>query len=422
MSIVLVGINHKTAPVEVRERLAFSDESCARGLAALVDGEVVREGLIVSTCNRVEVLASAERRRGGEAVERLNRFLSESREVPAEFLGGHLYTHADEAAVRHVFRVASSLDSLVVGEPQVLGQVRHAYSLAVEAGTAGRVLHKLVHHAFHVAKRVRTETGIAASAVSVSYTAVELGRKIFGSLKGATVLLVGAGEMAELAARHLAGAGATRLLVANRTYSAAQQLALEFGGEAVEFECLADSLAEADIVICSTGAREYVVTPEMAARALASRRNRPAFFIDISVPRNVDPRVGELDNLFVFDVDDLERVVASNVREREREAERAELIVESEVMQFQQALRNLDLGPTVGALKERLQTIAREEFERQRARLGPLTPEQERAVEALLQSTVNKISHPVIHRMRRSYDTGEDDNVQAWRDIFRLDE
>jgi glutamyl-tRNA reductase len=422
MSIVLVGLNHKTAPVEVRERLSFSDEACAESLRALVDGEVVREGLIVSTCNRVEILAASPRQKGEDAVGRLSEFISSARSVPVELFSGHLYTHADEAAVRHVFRVASSLDSMVVGEPQVLGQVRHAYSLAVEAGTAGRVLHKLVHHALRVAKRVRTETGIAASAVSVSFTAVELGRKIFGSLKGATVLLVGAGEMAELAAQHLAGAGAARVLVTNRTYATAQNVAVKFGGEAVEFGALEETLAQADIVICSTGAREYIITHEMAERARAARRNRPAFFIDISVPRNVDPAVAKLANLFVFDVDDLEAVVASNIREREREAERAELIVESEVTQFQQALRALDIGPTVGALKEKLRRIAHEEFERQRHRLGPLTPEQEQAVEQMLMSAVNKISHPVIHRMRHSYDAGEETEVQAWRDIFGLEE
>ncbi|MDT7779399.1 MAG: glutamyl-tRNA reductase [Acidobacteriota bacterium] len=422
MSIVLVGLNHKTAPVEVRERLSFSDEACAESLHTLVDGEVVREGLIVSTCNRVEILATSSGQMDVEAVGRLSQFLSSVRSVPFELFRGHLYTHADEAAVRHVFRVTSSLDSMVVGEPQVIGQVRRAYSLAVEAGTAGRVLHKLVHSALRVAKRVRNETGIAAAAVSISFTAVELGRKIFGSLKGATVLLVGAGEMAELAAQHLAGAGAARVLVTNRTYEMAQQLAVKFGGEAVEFDALEEYLAQADIIICSTGAREYVITPEMAERARASRRNRPAFFIDISVPRNVDPAVAKLSNLFVFDIDDLQAVVASNIREREREAERAELIVESEVLQFQQALRDLDIGPAVGALREKLRRIAQEEFARQRSRLGTLTPEQEQAIEAMLMSAVNKISHPVIHRMRRSYDKGADEEVQAWRDIFGLEE
>lgn len=422
MSIVLVGLNHKTAPVEVRECLAFTDEACAESLLALVDGEVIREGLIVSTCNRVEVLAATGNSKSNEGASRISTFLSETRSVPHDFFNHHLYTHADEAAVRHVFRVASSLDSMVVGEPQVLGQVRHAYSLAVAAGTAGRVLHRLVHHALHVAKRVRTETGIAASAVSISYTAVELGRKIFGSLKGSTVLLVGAGEMAELAAQHLVSAGATRILIANRTYETAQWLADKFNGQAVDYSLLSQHLAEADITICSTGASEYVITRQMASEALAARRNRPAFFIDISVPRNIDPAVGELDNLFVFDVDDLEAVIASNIREREHEAERAELIVESEVMQFQQALRNLHIGPTVGALRQKLQDIARAEYQRQRNRLGSLTPEQEQAIEALLLSTVNKISHPVISRMRRSYDTGVEENMQAWRDIFGLEE
>lgn len=421
MSIVLVGLNHKTAPVAVRERLAFSDEACAEGLRALVDGELVSEGLIVSTCNRVEVLAAtSERLREGK--ERIEDFLSRSRCLPQEDFSGHLYSHTDDAAVRHVFRVASSLDSMVVGEPQVLGQVRRAYSLAVEAGTAGRVLNRLVHQAFHVAKRVRTETGIASSAVSISYTAVELGRKVFGDLKDRTVLIIGAGEMAELSAKHLVNAGVSRVLVTNRTASAAHKIASQFGGEAVDFTRLSAHLAEADILICSTGASEYVITPAIAREALERRRNRPAFFIDISVPRNIDPEVGRIPNLFIFDIDDLESVIASNIREREREAERAELIVESEVMQFQQSLRNLDIGPTLGALRGKLQDIARSEYIRQRQRLGELTPQQERAIESLLLSTVNKISHPIIYRLKSSYDEGRGEDVQAWRDTFGLEE
>jgi glutamyl-tRNA reductase len=422
MSIVLVGVNHKTAPVEVRERLAFSDEACAESLHALVDGERISEGLIVSTCNRVEVLASTGNIDSSAGATHIMDFLSKIRSIPQDFFQQHLYAHVEDAAVRHMFRVTSSLDSMVVGEPQIIGQVRHSYSLAVEAGTAGRVLHKLVHHSLHVAKRVRSETGIASSAVSISYTAVELGKKIFGTLKGATVMLVGAGEMAELAARHLATAGASRILVANRTLASAEQLAAKFAGEALDFRDLPARLSEADVIIVSTGASGFVITPEMARVASSERRNRPAFYIDISVPRNVDPRVGEINNLFVFDIDDLEAVIASNIREREREAERAELIVESEVMQFQQALRQLDLGPTVAAVRERLHEIAREEFKRQRARLGSLTSEQEKAIESLLASTVNKIAHPVITRLRRSHETGQDDNVQAWRDSFKLDE
>jgi glutamyl-tRNA reductase len=422
MAIVLVGINHKTAPIEVRELLAFSDEACAAGLRNLVDGEVVREGLIVSTCNRVEVLAATGKHQIIESGERIADFLTRSPTLPDPSFCDHLYRHNDDQAVRHLFRVASSLDSMVVGEPQVLGQVRQAYSIALEAGTAGRVLNRLIHHAFRVAKRVRSETGIAANAVSISYMAVELGKKIFGSLKGQSVLLLGAGEMAELSARHLVNGGVSRVVVANRGPEASRRLAEEFGAESIRFEQLSDYLPEADIVVCSTGANEYVLTAASAREALNRRRNRPVFFIDISVPRNLDPQIGELPNAFLFDIDDLESVVCSNIREREREAERAELIVDSEVMQFQQTMRMMELGPSIGALRRKLQGIAQAEMVRQRNRLGPLSPEQEKAIESLLISTVNKISHPLISHMRRSCELSDADTVQAWRELFDLED
>jgi glutamyl-tRNA reductase len=303
---------------------------------------------------------------------------------------------------------------MVIGEPQVLGQVRHAYSLAVEAGTAGRILNRLVHHTFRVAKRVRNETGIAASAISISYMAVELGKKIFDSLKGCTVMLVGAGEMAELSARHLMNAGVTRVIIANRTEETARQIANEFGANTVSLDQIDKVLAEADVVICSTGAPDYVITGERTRKALASRRNRPTCFIDISVPRNIDPAVGK--------IDDLESVISSNIREREREAERAELIVQSEVMQFQQKLRLMDFGPSIGALRQNMQDIARSEMARQRKRLGPLTADQEAAIEALLMSTVNKISHPILNQMRRFYVTSETDVAPDPKDPFGLEE
>jgi glutamyl-tRNA reductase len=422
MSIVLIGINHKSAPVEVRERLAFTEDACSSGLRTLVDGDVVREGLIVSTCNRVEILAETASERLNDTIERVNQFLNGSDALPRPFLDAHLYQHTDDQAIRHLFRVASSLDSMVVGEPQVLGQVRRAYSIALEAGTAGRILNRLIHHAFRVAKRVRTETGIGANAVSISYMAVELGKKIFDSLKGRTALLIGAGEMAELSARHLLNAGVTRVLLANRTEERATRLATDLGGEAISFDGLSDYLAEADIIICSTAADHYVITESMARDALSKRRNRPSFFIDISVPRNIDPAVGKIANVFVFDIDDLESVISSNIREREREAERAELIVESEIMQFQQTLRMLDIGPTIGALRNKLHDIARSELTRQRNRLGPLSAEQESAIEALLVATVNKISHPLLSHMRRSFDASDAETIQAWRDIFGLEE
>lgn len=422
MSIVLVGVNHKSAPIAVRERLAFTDDDCAAGLKTLVDGQVIREGLIVSTCNRVEILTESSATQPDDTRERLVEFLSRSDDVPRSFFETHIYQHTDESAVRHLFRVTSSLDSMVVGEPQVLGQIRRSYSIALDAGTAGRVLNRLVHHAFRTAKRVRTETGIGANAVSISYMAVELGKKIFDSLEGRTALLIGAGEMAELSARHLVNAGVSRVLLANRSNEPALRIAEELGGEAVKLEHVTEYLSEADVVICSTSADQYVVTESMARQALSRRRNRPSFFIDISVPRNVDPAIAKLPNTFLFDIDDLESVISSNIREREREAERAELIVESEIMQFQQALRALDAGPALGTFRQTLQDIARQELAKQRNRLGPLTADQERSIEALLLSTVNKISHPVLSHMRRSYDAGDAEAIQSWRDVFGLDE
>jgi glutamyl-tRNA reductase len=423
MSIILIGVNHKTAPVEIRERLAFDDAACSAGLRTLVDGDVVREGLIVSTCNRVEILSAMPSEQLEFGAGRVTQFLDTSGKLPPGFLKDHLYKHTDEEAVRHLFRVASSLDSMVVGEPQVLGQVRHAYSLAVEAGTAGRVLNRLVHHTFRVAKRVRTETGIAASAVSISYMAVELGKKIFDTLKGCTVLLIGAGEMAELSAKHLVNAGATRVLITNRTAAAAQQLANQIeNATTVPFDHLDDALHESDLVICSTGAPSYVLTEAQMSRALSRRRKRPTCLIDISVPRNIDPNVAHVRNVFLFDIDDLENVISSNIREREREAERAELIVQSEVMQFQQSLRLMDVGPSIGALREKFQDIARAELERQRKRLGPLTKDQEAAVESLLMSTVNKISHPLLNQMRRFYGAADSDAAPSPADMFDLED
>ncbi len=422
MTLILTGVSHKTAPVEVRERLAFAKDALRESLHALVDGAVVREGMILSTCNRVELLADLDPERVAEGITRVTEFLTSRGEDSGNDLGVYVYEREGEEAARHFFRVASSLDSMVVGEPQILGQVRQAYADARDAATAGRTLHRLMHRAFHAAKRVRSETNVAACAVSVSYAAVELGRKILGTLEGRTVLLIGAGEMAELAARHLSKCGAARILVANRTHETARRLATEFGGEAVPYERFPAMLPEADIVICSTGAQDYVVTARMAREALAQRRNRPSFFIDISVPRNVDPLVGEVANLFVFDVDDLEAVVASNIREREREAERAAAIVEAELAEFRKSLGDLRIGPTIASLKGRLHDIAGEELRRRRALLGPLSPEQERAVERMLASAVNKISHPLIQRLRHSLEEDDEESVRAWRDCFRLED
>jgi glutamyl-tRNA reductase len=422
MSILLVGLNHRTAPVELREQLALGEAAFADGLRCLLDGGVCREALIVSTCNRVEVLVETGDRGQQENADHIRSMLARLRSVPEASFREHLYQHVDDAAVRHVFRVAASLDSMVVGEAQILGQVRRAYSAAVEAGTAGRVLNRLVHHAFRVAKRVRTETGIAANAVSISYMAVELGRKVFGNLSDRTVLIVGAGEMAELAVKHLVGAGASKVWVINRTDATSRQVAEEIGGEAVPFRELGSRFADADIVICSTAADKYVITADLARTALRNRRNRPTCVIDISVPRNVDPAIAELPNVFVFDIDDLEAVIASNIREREREAHLAELIVESEVMQFQQSLRTMDIGPALGGVRKRMQDIARSEMDRQRNQLGELTPEQERAIELILIAAVNKVSHPLLQSLRTAHEFGDLADITAWCEQFARSE
>jgi glutamyl-tRNA reductase len=421
MGFFLVGINHRTAPVDMRERLAFGDEEIPSALATLVDRHAITEALIVSTCNRVEILATGDELHASR--DRVIEYLGEARGIDRLSLEEHLYTRYDQDAIHHLFRVASSLDSMVVGEPQILGQVREAYRMGVDAGTVGRNLSSLLQSAFATAKRVRSETAVGQSAVSVSFVAVELGRKIFGSLKGKTALLVGAGEMAELAAQHLVDAGESRLLVANRTMARGQELATRFGADAVAFDRLSERLAESDMVLVSTGAEGYVISRDDVHRALDQRRHRPLCLIDISVPRQVDPAAAELDGVFLFDMDDLQRVAESNLREREREATLAESIVDDEVTKFLARLRASDIGPTVAELKGRINEVALGEYDRLRRKLGDLTPEQETAIkELLLPSIINKISHPMISHMRdaASRDATPDESVSIWRRIFRL--
>src|ERR1041385_2927567 len=323
MNIVLVGMSHKTAPVEMRERLAFGEPLISDALSRLVDQEIVDEGLIVSTCNRVELIAStpAGADRGLQCLE---GFLTDFHKISPTMLNGHLYRHADAEAIKHLFRVASSLDSMVVGESQILGQVKEAYQRAIDAGTIGRVLSQVMHRSLSVAKRIRSETGVAQNPVSVSSVAVELARKIFEDLTDKTVLLLGAGEMGELAARSLIDAGTGKLIVTNRTAERAEEIARKYSGGAVNFEAFYDVLPSADIVLCSTGAPDYVIRPAETRRALKSRKKGPVLFIDISVPRNIDPGLANLENVFLFDVDDLDSVVKNNLRAREKEAQRAE--------------------------------------------------------------------------------------------------
>lgn len=423
MQILLVGLSHKTTPLELRERFAFSDEECTRRLHELVDRRTLLEGLIISTCNRVELLTTHhESIPRAEAESHIVDFLSRTCDIASDSFTPHLYSYSDADAVQHLFRVASSLDSMVVGEPQILGQVRRAYAVAHREGTANRVINKLIHTAFRVAKRVRTETQIAASAVSIASVAVRLARQIFNSIEDKTVLLIGAGEMAEQALKHLISAGATRILIVNRTDERARELANAVGGQAFPFHQLAARLHEADIVISSTASYDYIITPDIARDAMRQRKHNPAFYIDISVPRNIDPAVDAIENLRVFDLDDLQAVAADNRRKRTDEAARAEEIIKHEVAEFGHALRQMDFAPTIGAMRNRLEEIAQREYNRHRGEIGNLTPDQEHAIQVMLLSVVDKISAPVIHRMRRSYDTGELSNVQVWREIFNLKE
>jgi glutamyl-tRNA reductase len=415
MSLLLVGLNHKTAPVEVRERFALTDEACGELLPRLADGEIVREALILSTCNRVEILVESD---SPAALEQAVSLLAEAKGVSAEAFADYTYQYADQDAVKHLFRVASSLDSMIVGENQILGQVRKAYALASEAQTARRILHKLLHHTFHAAKRVRTETKIASNAVSISFAAVELARKVFGTLSDKTVLLVGAGEMAELAAKCLIEQGAKQILIANRTLENAVKLAIDFNGQVVAFENLAENLPQADIVICSTAAQDYLITAEMVAKSQKERLGCPALLIDISVPRNIEPTVSKVENAFLYAVDDLETVVTNNLEERLREAESAEAIVESEVAEFWHSLKTMSFGEKLGAVRQKMQATAQMEFAKQRGRLGNLTPEQELAIEKLLLSTVNQIAHPILYGLRQSHQYGAGEFAETLCDLL----
>ncbi len=414
MSIVLLSINHHTAPVEVREQLAFSEAELPTALRAMLERDVIQEALILSTCNRVEVIAEAA------DANQLRDFVYEFKRLPLNCFNHHLVQLTDTEAIQHTFRVASSLDSMIVGEPQILGQVKDAFQVAQNAGTVGHTLTRLMNRAFAVAKKVRNETGIAANAVSISYVAVELARKVFDSLDGTTVMLLGAGEMAELAAKHFITNGAKKLLIVNRTFENAQALAAEMNGEAVHFEALDQRLAEADIVLCSTGAAQYLVTPNQIEHALEKRRYRPIFLIDISVPRNIDPAISELDNAFVFDIDDLEAVATANLQERQREAERAEIIVAAEAERFAASLAEGNLNKVIGVLRREVHQLALDELERSRKRLGELTPEQEEALQVMLNSIVNKFTHPIIKQLRDSED-GHSAYLEAFREFYHQD-
>jgi len=422
MSIVVFGISHKTAPVEIRERLAFAESRLSEALQSLADKQACSEAVIVSTCNRVEIIAAMPHSNHGEnTASHLHEFLYSFHGCEMAILEKHCYHLTDTAAIQHIFRVTSSLDSMVVGEPQITGQVKEAFQLAQQTGSVGHTLTRLMNRAFAVAKRVRNETGIGTNAVSISYVAVELARKVFESLNGTTVMLVGAGEMAELAAKHLLNCGANKILIANRTYENAVKLAEELNGEAVRFEDFERRLADVEVVICSTGSPNYLISPAQIKRALASRHNRPMMLVDISVPRNIDPAINDLDNVFLFDVDDLESIAAANLAERQREAVRAEAIIAEETERFAATLAEGDVNAVIGAFRQQAASLAFAELERSRKRLGDLTEDQEAALRVMLDAIVNKFTQPVIKQLRES-DDGHSSYLAAWRGFYHRHE
>jgi glutamyl-tRNA reductase len=404
MALFVAGLNHRTAPVELRETLAVEEDKLRELLRDVQDAGVVDEVLVISTCNRVEVYGVADV--PGEARAAAFRRLCRHRGLDPASVEPFLYTHLDGDAVHHVFRVSASLDSMMIGEPQILGQVKDAFALAQSCQTVGPTLHTLFTHAFAVAKKVRTETEIGRHAVSVAFAAVELARKIFAGLSGKAVLIVGAGKMSELAARHLMDQGAFPIYVANRTMSRAQEMARALSGTAVPFDELPTVLGSVDIVITSTGAPEPVISRDTVARVVHGRRHRPLFFIDIAVPRDVESGVDGLDDVYCYDIDDLKQVVDSNLRERAREAQRAENLIEREVAKFSARLSDVEVIPTIVSLRERLEGIRAGEVKKALARLPEASPETRAALEALSTSIVNKILHAPITKLRESSRAG----------------
>ena len=420
MHIVVVGLSHKTAPVEIREKLAVPESRMGEALTRLCSYQGVREGIVLSTCNRVEVYAVVDEIEAGYG--RIQEFLADAHmSLSSEQLTPHLYWHQGDRAISHLFRVASSLDSMIVGESQILGQIKDAFEAALTHKATGIILNKVVKKAISVAKRVRTETKIAEMAVSVSYAAVELAKKIFSDLSEKTVLLVGAGEMAKLAARHFIASGVRHVRVTTRNPQHGLELADRFGGTAVPFEQFREDMASADIVLVSTGAAHYLVSEDDVQRSVKQRMNRPMFLIDISVPRNIDPAVRHVDNAFLFDIDDLKARVEQNRGGRLQEAEKAERMVVDEVGIVRQWLQSLEVTPTIMALRTRADDIKRAEVEKTLGRLANLSASERELVEAMASSIVNKLIHNTMVTLKAEVNSSEGAAfVEAARRFFSL--
>lgn len=400
--ILIVGLSHRSAPIEVRESVAFEVSYLREALSLLRAYPAIQEGVILSTCNRVEVVAAAAD--GPSASAEIKKFLHEQgARRNAGRLDDHVYAYQGADAVRHVFRVAASLDSMVVGEPQILGQLKDYYSAAQEAGTVGAILHRLFHRAFSVAKRVRTETGIASRAVSVSSIAVDLARRIFDRFDDKTVMLIGAGKMGGLMARHLQSNGARSLMVTNRTFERAVELAGSIHGSPILFEDFPRYLKIADLVIGCTGAPEMLVNAATVSAILKERKHKPMFFIDIGDRRNFDAAINDLDNAYLYNIDDLQAVAKDNLQERSNEAEKAETIVIEEVESFVRWIRSLDQVPTITALRQRFEEIRRKEIERSLGgSLKDLSERQREALDDMTTALINKLLHEPISQLKNN--------------------
>jgi glutamyl-tRNA reductase len=420
MTLVLIGVNHKTAPIDLRERIAISRDELPSTTRALAEFTGVSECMIISTCNRVELIAAVDSHNTDSRDSGLADFLHRHFGLDPALLAPHIYRHYDQDAVRHLFRVAASLDSMVVGEPQILGQVKEAYAVARTAGTIGGQLEHLLQSTFAAAKRVRTETEIGSNPVSIASVAVELARKIFGSLNGRTVFLVGAGKMSELAARHLVQQGAGAILVTNRTQERARQLAEPFNGRVIPFESLYDAASEADIVISSTGAPHPIFRREHGQAFMHRRRNRPMFFIDIAVPRDVEPAVNQIEGIFVYDIDDLQQVAAAHMAERGRQAGDAESLIAAEVERFRQRSRTVNVAPAIVTLQRQAEEIRLAELRRMHTKLGTLSSEQLDAVEALTRGLVNKFLHPPMQALKQAARENDATRVEVLCDAWSL--
>jgi glutamyl-tRNA reductase len=419
--IVLIGLNHKTAPLAVREKIFAGCQEEKDLLSSLRSINGVGEVLYLSTCNRIEIIASVEETE--DAGKSLNDFLAQNGGLTPTEAANCFYEYRGEEAVRHIFRVSASLDSLVIGETQILGQVKDAYRQALAQNATGVVLNRLMHCSFRAAKRVRSETAIAVNPVSVSFAAVELAKKIFGSLTGKKILLIGAGEMAELTGMHLISNGAEEIIVANRSMPQAIALAEKFHGEAVSLDALEEKLIEVDIVISSTGAPAYIVTADLIRKIHHQRKNRLLFLIDIAVPRDIDPAASLLENVYLYNIDNLQDIVDENMNVRKKEAIKAEMIVEEEITRYVSWQKEQESVPTIVSLRNKAEEIVRAEMDKAAGWMNKLDKEEQGKVDGLVNSIVNKLLHiPVAALKEESSEFSSKDIVATVRRLFRLDE